>query len=251
MSTAATIRSGPTPSGRTSTVMPACTPSAQIRPPYLNFSRVAGATIDSQGRIIVVGSTGTGGAVDFRVVRLLSTGLPDNSFSGDGMVDIAFNLGGNNSDAANAVAVDDQDRIVVVGEVERAATGDFDFGTARLTTTGALDTSFNGSGKRVTHFDLAASMRFDNARAVAIDSARPHLHRRWRLRRGAQRHPHRVGALDRRRPRRYQLLPGQLQLHGQLHRDQQRSARDLLPGSATPALEARSRRWRSTKTAPC
>ena len=138
---------------------------------YLNFSRVAGATIDSQGRIIVVGSTGTGGAVDFRVVRLLSTGLPDNSFSGDGMVDIAFNLGGNNSDAANAVAVDDQDRIVVVGEVERAATGDFDFGTARLTTTGALDTSFNGSGKRVTHFDLAASMRFDNARAVAIDSA--------------------------------------------------------------------------------
>ncbi len=137
---------------------------------YLNFSRVAGAAIDSQGRIIVVGSTGTGAAVDFRVVRLLSTGLPDNSFSGDGMVDIPFNLGGNNYDAANAVAVDNQDRIVVVGEVERTATGDYDFGSARLTTTGVLDTAFNGSGKRVTHFDLAASIPFDSARAVAIDS---------------------------------------------------------------------------------
>ena len=148
------------------------TPSAgQSVPTNVNFAAIGGAAIDSQGRVVVIGSTGgPDGSIDFRVARLLPTGLPDNSFGGDGIVDIAFNLGGSNHDIANAVAIDAQDRIVVVGSVQRASADDIDFGSARLLGNGALDTSFNGSGKRVTFFDLATTSRSDLASTVVIGS---------------------------------------------------------------------------------
>jgi len=137
----------------------------------VEFSRLGGAAIDSQGRIVVVGSTRvSGGDYDFRVVRLHPGGLPDNSFHNDGIADIAFNTGGNNGDYANAVAIDAQDRIVVVGQVQRAGAGDTDYGSARLLTNGILDNSFNGSGKRITHFDLAATTPIDAANAVVVGS---------------------------------------------------------------------------------
>ncbi|MBK7043672.1 MAG: hypothetical protein IPH50_08240 [Rhodanobacteraceae bacterium] len=144
----------------------------QAVPVYVQFARIADAVMDSMGRVVIVGSTSiSGSGSDFRIARLLPTGQPDTSFGGDGMVDIDFAAGGLNDDHANAVSIDDQDRVVVVGEVERAATGDFDFGSARLTSTGALDTTFNGTGRRITHFDLGPTIPFDSARAVAIDSA--------------------------------------------------------------------------------
>lgn len=135
-----------------------------------NFARIGGAAIDSQGRIVVVGSTtATFSQSDFRVARILPNGVLDSSFDGDGIAEIDFAAGGLNDDRANAVAIDSQDRIVVVGEVERADTGDFDFGIARLTATGALDASFGGGdGKVITYFDLGPSQRYDGARAVAI-----------------------------------------------------------------------------------
>ncbi len=143
--------------------------NGQGAPLNVSFSRVAGAAIDSQGRIVVVGPTQVAGSNhDFRVVRLLATGFPDNSFGGDGIVDIAFDQGGGNGDYANAVAIDAQDRVVVVGQVERAAAGDTDYGSARLLTDGTLDPSFNGSGKRITFFDLAETTRLDSASAVVI-----------------------------------------------------------------------------------
>lgn len=137
-----------------------------------HFARVGAAAIDSQGRIIVVGSTSaTFSQSDFRVARILPNGVLDTSFNGDGIAEIDFAGGGNNDDQAHAVAIDSQDRIVVVGQVERGATGDFDFGIARLTATGAPDASFGGGdGKVFTYFDLGPSLRFDAARAVVIGS---------------------------------------------------------------------------------
>ena len=137
----------------------------------MGFSSLGGAALDSQGRIVVVGAAvGADGSSDFRVVRLLANGLPDNSFSADGIVDIEFNLGGNNYDGANAVAIDGQDRIVAVGQVQRATALDTDYGTVRLLSNGTLDTSFDGDGKRATFFDLAANFRLDSASAVVIGS---------------------------------------------------------------------------------
>ena len=135
-----------------------------------NFARIGAAAIDSQGRIVVVGSTtATFSQSDFRVARILPNGVLDNSFDGDGIAEIDFAGGGLNDDQANSVAIDAQDRIVVVGSVERATTGDFDFGIARLTTAGALDATFGGGdGKVITYFDLGSGQRFDSARAVAV-----------------------------------------------------------------------------------
>lgn len=135
-----------------------------------HFAIVGGAAIDSQGRIIVVGSTASNYSnSDFRVARILSNGVLDTSFSGDGIAEIDFGGGGLNDDRANAVAIDRLDRIVVVGSAERNATGDLDFATARLNTVGALDTTFGGGdGKVFTYFDLGTTIRSDNARAVVI-----------------------------------------------------------------------------------
>ena len=137
-------------------------------PIALNFSIPGGATIDAQGRIVVVGAVQMSGQdYDFRVIRLLPNGNPDTNFSGDGMATIAFDAGGSNYDRANAVTVDEQGRIVVVGTVS-VGTNDRDFGIARLTSTGALDVSFNTTGRKAVHFDLGSTNKNDEATAVAL-----------------------------------------------------------------------------------
>jgi uncharacterized delta-60 repeat protein len=127
---------------------------------------VAGAAIDSHGRVIVVGtSTPSVGGRNFRVLRYLPDGTLDASFAGDGNTDVDF-FGVD--DHATAVAVDANDNVVVVGQAGRSAT-DVDFGVARLRgTDGTLDTGFSGDGKTTAYFDLGATQRFDVAKAVAI-----------------------------------------------------------------------------------
>lgn len=137
------------------------------------FSQVGAAAIDSQDRVIIVGTINNANASnisDFRVIRVLSTGHRDTSFSGDGIIDIDFALGGNNADHALGVTVDAQDRVIVVGEVERVTTGDFDFGVVRVTTEGVLDVGFHMDGKRAIPFDLPGAIQFDSARAVVISA---------------------------------------------------------------------------------
>ncbi|MEO7323419.1 MAG: delta-60 repeat domain-containing protein [Dokdonella sp.] len=128
---------------------------------------IKAADIDSQGRIVVVGSEQFGSAIDFKVVRLLPNGQPDNTFDSDGVQTIDFHAGGANEDFAYGVSVDPSDHIVVVGEVQRSAT-DTDFGIARLNVDGSLDTSFMGTGKRTIPFDLSPS---NSDRAVTVKAS--------------------------------------------------------------------------------
>jgi uncharacterized delta-60 repeat protein len=125
---------------------------------------IKAAAIDSQGRIIIVGTEQFGTAFDFKVVRLLPSGQPDTSFDGDGVQTIAFEFGGPGRDFAYGVSVDPSDQIVVVGEIDRSAT-DTDFGVARLRVDGSLDPAFDGDGKRAVSFDLSAT---NSDRAVAV-----------------------------------------------------------------------------------
>ncbi|MEO7934747.1 MAG: hypothetical protein ABIR27_00660 [Dokdonella sp.] len=125
---------------------------------------IKAADIDSLGRIVIVGSEQFGTVIDFKVVRLLPNGQPDNTFDSDGAQTIAFNAGGANEDFAYGVSVDPYDKIVVVGQVQFSAT-DTDFGIARLNVDGSLDNSFMGTGKRTIPFDLSPS-NLDQAVAV-------------------------------------------------------------------------------------
>ncbi len=127
---------------------------------------IKAAAIDSQGRIVIVGSEQFGTVIDFKVVRLLPNAQPDNSFDGDGVQTIAFNMGGANEDFAYGVAIDPSDKIVVVGEVQ-VSTNDRDFGIARLLENGSLDPGFQGTGKRTIPFDLSSS---NTDRAVAVEA---------------------------------------------------------------------------------
>jgi len=94
--------------------------------------------IQSDGKIIAVG--GSGG--DFFVVRLNTDGTSDTSFNSSGSVQVDFGA----SEYAMGVALAPDGKIVVTGPTISSG-GNGNYGVARLTTSGALDTSFNSTGK--------------------------------------------------------------------------------------------------------
>ena len=132
---------------------------------------VRAATVDSRGRIIVVGNYQGAGAdgMDFGVVRFNADGSDDTSFAGDGGTIVNFGLGQGNNDYPLAVAVDRDDNIIVAGSAQRASVADSDFAVARLRASdGSLDTTFSGDGKATVFFDLGPNSRVDQANAVAV-----------------------------------------------------------------------------------
>ncbi|MEK7287127.1 MAG: hypothetical protein AAB091_01025, partial [Elusimicrobiota bacterium] len=126
--------------------------------------------IDSSGRIVVAGySASLANGLDLALWRLTSSGALDTTFSGDGIYTHDSAAGGNGADAANALAIDSSGRIVVAGYSASLANG-LDLALWRLTSSGALDTTFSGDGI-YTHDSAAGGNGDDAANAVAIDSS--------------------------------------------------------------------------------
>jgi uncharacterized delta-60 repeat protein len=111
--------------------------------------------IQSDGKIAIVTSKD---ATEFAVARINADGSPDTAFSGDGKETISF---GGNGHLASDIDLQSDGKIVVSG------TFGSEFAIARLTTAGALDTSFDGDGKvttapalplglGITHIDMQA-----------------------------------------------------------------------------------------------
>ncbi len=103
----------------------------------------------ANGRFLVAGTLDFGsGDQDFFVGRLLDSGAPDGSFglSGSGAIIVPFDLGGDQTDALSAMALDPSGLILLVGSVDLSPT-DIDFGVARLSADGFPDTTFSGDGK--------------------------------------------------------------------------------------------------------
>ena len=108
-----------------------------------------GLVIQPDGRIVVAGATDLNNpGSDFVVTRYNTNGTLDATFDGDGKATTDFN---NRSDAAFAVALQPDGRIVVVG-VSGTNNTDKDFAIARYNTDGSLDSSFDGDGRAVTDF---------------------------------------------------------------------------------------------------
>jgi uncharacterized delta-60 repeat protein len=100
--------------------------------------------VDGSDRAIVVATTGLGNIV----YRVLPTGEPDTSFSGDGKFEFMF---GDANNFPRAVTVTRSGKVIVVGSrlldyepPDRIAAGT---AIARLTRRGALDTTFSGDGQ--------------------------------------------------------------------------------------------------------
>ena len=102
--------------------------------------------ITPDGKIVVAGS---GGSVnDMVVTRLNANGSVDTSFKPPGG-EAFVNFGG--TDAANAMALQPDGKIVLVGSTDSVGGGDF--AVARLNADGTPDTSFSGDGKLTAGFN--------------------------------------------------------------------------------------------------
>ncbi|HEY7280472.1 MAG TPA: hypothetical protein VID47_02660 [Actinomycetota bacterium] len=121
------------------------------------------------GKVVAVGlSTVSSTSSDVAVARFTKGGAPDPAFSTDGKTRTAFP--GFFSASADAVAVQGDGKIVVVGEAVSGAPhlggggGQSDIAVVRYKAGGALDTAFGGDGRVTTDFAGA----FDVGRSVAI-----------------------------------------------------------------------------------
>ncbi|HEX8912473.1 MAG TPA: hypothetical protein VF796_08940 [Humisphaera sp.] len=95
-----------------------------------------GVTIQGDGKIVIAGWAG----FDAALARLTTNGSLDNTFSGDGK--LTEDLGGS-PDYYFAVDTDSNGKIVVGGS------SGFNSVVARYNANGTLDTSFNGTGKKI------------------------------------------------------------------------------------------------------
>jgi uncharacterized delta-60 repeat protein len=121
--------------------------------------------LDTNGRIVLVGITWirADGLPTIEVMRLTPTGALDGSFSRNGRRTLRFGRGGN---VADAVAIQPDGRIVIVGHrYAWARNGAALMGIARLLPGGRLDRSFSGDGRR--EVDLPYS-REDAGESLAV-----------------------------------------------------------------------------------
>jgi uncharacterized delta-60 repeat protein len=105
---------------------------------------VAAVAVQSDGKIVAAGSTGSGGSSsDFALARYRHDGSLDGSFGGDGKVVTDFG----SLDDLHDLAIQPDGKIVAAG---RTASGPFML--ARYRPDGSLDPSFDGDGKLLTEF---------------------------------------------------------------------------------------------------
>ncbi len=124
--------------------------------------------VQSDGKIVVVGTTSSGDGNDyFAVVRYNTDGSLDNTFSSDGMTITYF---GGNIQQANGVKIQSDGKIVVAGYVEDYSDPDtliINFAVARYNANGSLDNSFDSDGILTTDFNNGGQ---DFAQDVVVQS---------------------------------------------------------------------------------
>lgn len=124
--------------------------------------------VQADGKTVVAGYVQKSGSdYDFGVARFNTDGSLDGTFGTGGLATIAFDVGGNKGDYATDVAIAPDGKIVVGGYAQIDYTGATDFAVARLTSTGQLDTTFAGSGKARTNFQLNGGT-LNNARSLVV-----------------------------------------------------------------------------------
>ncbi|MBM7787578.1 delta-60 repeat domain-containing protein [Tenggerimyces flavus] len=121
------------------------------------------------GKLVVVGLSGTGWNYRFAAARYLANGTLDSTFGTGGKV--LTNLYSSAIGGARAVALQSNGRIVVAGGAYSTAVG-WQFATVRYLANGTLDSAFGTGGIALTSVSVpdVSSRPFDLAYAVAIQS---------------------------------------------------------------------------------
>jgi uncharacterized delta-60 repeat protein len=125
-------------------------------------SSAAGRTMAQQadGKIVVVGTSSS----DFAAARFNADGTLDTTFGTAGLVLIPI---GTTTDSAYDVAVQTDGKIVIVGSAFNSSTVE-DYAVIRLTSSGALDTTFATGGKAI--LSLGAGSTAEIAKKVALQA---------------------------------------------------------------------------------
>ncbi len=97
--------------------------------------------VQSDGKIVAVGSTEVGGNRDFLVARFSSHGVLDSSFGSHGIIKVDYE---GNSDEAKSVALQSDGKIVVAGDTVSSAGSRLMM--TRYTSDGTRDTQFGTEG---------------------------------------------------------------------------------------------------------
>jgi uncharacterized delta-60 repeat protein len=145
-----------------------------------NTDTVRAVKVQSDGNIVAVGSW-DGGFSDFAIVRFTPTGGLDPAFvsgffgNGGGRTNVFFgDFVAAGSEVANAVAIQNDGKIVVAGYSNGNGGGPSatnDFAIARLDTAGKLDPSFGNGGKVTFDFSPQAGLPSDDrANAVVVQN---------------------------------------------------------------------------------
>lgn len=133
------------------------------------FDEALAVAVQPDGRVVVAGNSSDANGSDMAVARYNSDGLLDTSFDGDGMALVDFG----SEASARAVALQPDGGIVLAGGVLQPVGGGCcvsDFALVRLTSVGALDSSFDGDGRVVTDFLAGADNGHDVAQAVRVQA---------------------------------------------------------------------------------
>ena len=101
--------------------------------------RATGVRILSDGKIMIGGSARTNSSTTFALARLTTSGVLDNTFSGDGYQEVAAGYS-----ECQAMAVQPDGKIILVGESKSG--GNEDFVVARCNSDGTLDNTFSTDG---------------------------------------------------------------------------------------------------------
>ena len=113
-----------------------------------SFEFTRGMALQADGKVVLVGTTDDGDNRNFAAVRFNADGSIDTTFGTNGRVVIDFGGMGNlgREDMANAVAIQDDGKIVIGGST-RSVTGNPIYAAVRLNPDGSFDTTFDADGK--------------------------------------------------------------------------------------------------------
>jgi uncharacterized delta-60 repeat protein len=139
--------------------------------------------IQSDSKIVIVGAIGAGpsgstpGTRDFFLARFNADGSLDHSFGTNNTGTVQTDFGGD--DIANDIAIDAVGRIVVAGGGSPGPSAGADFAIARYTSDGKLDTTFNGTGKRLIDFgadEQAIALVVSTNNKITLAGEKPDAH---------------------------------------------------------------------------
>ncbi|CAN5423411.1 hypothetical protein BH09PLA1_BH09PLA1_27270 [soil metagenome] len=123
-----------------------------------SYEEARSVAIDHDGRIFITGTTSD----KLAVACLNSGGVPDASFSGDGLATFDF---GASWDTGDSVAIDAENRVVVGGMMQN------EFGVVRVGADGTLDTSFSGDGLATVSFQPDFNGNLIPRASIALDAS--------------------------------------------------------------------------------